>query len=121
MQGLPGGLIWMEVTASRLSVTLLTDCRPTGITAGSQIYMLPGTKATLTDYITQGSTFVVPVIQNEFSQKSWYPIIGWAAFTVDTLGANSMTGHFVDNYFDPNVGPNSRPDPKHYLFRARPN
>jgi Flp pilus assembly protein TadG len=80
-------------------------------TGTTPIYMSPGAKATLTDYITQGSTFILPVIQNDFKQNTWYPIIGWAAFTVDTLGANSMTGHFVDNYVDPKVGPNSRPDP----------
>jgi hypothetical protein len=84
---------------------------PDGITGGSQIYMVPGTKATLTNFITQGSTFIVPVVQNDFNQKNYYPIIGWAAFTVDTLGANSMTGHFVNQYFDPTIDPDTRTNP----------
>ena len=58
--------------------------KPADFGGGSQIYMVPGTKATLTDYITQGSTCVVPVIQNNFEQKTDYPIIGWAAFQVDS-------------------------------------
>ena len=70
----------------------------------NQIYMVPGTKATLTDFITEGETIVVPVVQ-DVSQKGWEPIVGWAAFKVDSLGANSMQGHFVDQYFDPNVIP----------------
>jgi hypothetical protein len=72
---------------------------------------VPGTKATLTDYIIQGSTFQVPIIHNNFNQKSYCPIIGWAAFTVDSLSANSMIGHFVDQYLDPNVNPDPRPNP----------
>ncbi len=54
---------------------------PDGISSGSQIYLVPGTKATLTDFITVGETCIVPVVQNNFSQKTYYPIIGWAAFT----------------------------------------
>jgi Flp pilus assembly protein TadG len=72
----------------------------------SQIYLVPGTKATLTDYMTNGETIVVPVVQT-VSQKIWAPIIGFAAFQIDPsgLGSNSITGHFVDQYYDPNVVP----------------
>lgn len=75
------------------------------------IYMVPGAKATLTDFITQGSTFLVPVVQNNFQQNTQYPIIEWAAFTVDTLSANSMTGHFVEHYFVPKIDPTAPPAP----------
>ncbi len=81
-----------------------------GITGASQLYMVPGSKATLTNLVTQGSTVVVPIVQNNFSQKSYYPIIGWAAFQVDSLGSNSMTGHFVTQYFDPKINPDPRPN-----------
>jgi Flp pilus assembly protein TadG len=91
-----------------------------GITGASQIYMVPGTKATLTDLITQGSTVVVPIIQNNFEQKSYYPIIGWAAFQVDSLDANSMTGHFVTQYFDPNINPDARPNPSALFISGTP-
>ena len=60
--------------------------------------------STLTNYITVGQTIVMPVVQ-DVSQKASLAILGWTAFKVDTLGANSMTGHFVDRYFDPNVVP----------------
>jgi hypothetical protein len=95
---------------------------PTGITTGSQIYMVPGTKATLTGLITQGSTVVVPVVQNNFSQKTYYPIIGWAAFTVDSLGANDMTGHFIpiDNYYSPDASPDERPNPTTLFVSGTP-
>ncbi|MCL4501777.1 MAG: pilus assembly protein TadG-related protein [Deltaproteobacteria bacterium] len=69
-----------------------------------QVYLVPGTKATLTDFITQGETIVVPVIQ-EITQNTWGSIMGFAPFHVDSLGANSMTGHFVTQYFDPHVTP----------------
>jgi Flp pilus assembly protein TadG len=95
------------------------------ITAGTgtgttSIYMVPGTKATLTDFITQGSTLIVPVVENNFSQKTFYHIIGWAAFQVDSLDSNSMTGHFVTQYFDPNVNPDQRPNPAALFFPGTP-
>jgi Flp pilus assembly protein TadG len=68
----------------------------------NSIYLVPGTKATLTDLLTEGQISVVPVVQ-DVEQKTWAPIIGFAAFQVDTLGSNSVTGHFVNQYFDPNV------------------
>jgi Flp pilus assembly protein TadG len=72
----------------------------------SQIYLVPGTKATLTDFMTQGETIVVPIVQ-DVSQNAWQSIVGWAAFKIDPtgLGANSITGNFVDQYYDPNVVP----------------
>ena len=94
--------------------------QPDGITGGSRLYMVPGTKATLTNLVTQGSTVVLPVIQNNFSQKSYYPIIGWAAFQVDSLGSNTMTGHFVTQYFDPNIDPDARPNPTALFVSGTP-
>jgi len=77
-----------------------------GLTEGTPIYLVPGTKATLTNYMTNGETIVLPVVQ-DVSQKIWQNIIGFAAFQIDPngLGSNSITGHFVDQYFDPNVSP----------------
>ena len=88
-----------SVPSVRIDVPLIAS-----LTSGTNIYLVPGTKATLTDYITQGQILVMPIVA-DVSQKIWQPIIGWAAFMVDDLGANSMTGHFVDQYFDPNVSP----------------
>ena len=72
--------------------------------AGDQLYLLPGTKATLTNFITEGETIVLPVVDNIVT-KGWEDIIQWAAFKVTHLDANSMQGHFVNQYFDPNVIP----------------
>ncbi|MCX5888662.1 MAG: TadG family pilus assembly protein [Deltaproteobacteria bacterium] len=91
-----------SVPSVRIDAPLIAD--PTGIATGSQIYTVPGTKATLTDFITSGETIIVPIVQ--FVEKQgWESIIGWSAFKVDSLSANSMTGHFVDECFDPNVRP----------------
>ncbi len=69
-----------------------------------QIYLVPGTKATLTDFLTQGQTIVLPVVA-DVNQKVWRNIIGFAAFKVVVLHANSMEGHFLDKHFDPNIMP----------------
>lgn len=90
-----------SVPSVRYDVPLIS-----GTTCGTPIYLAPGTKATLTDYMTNGETIVIPVVA-DVSQKIWQNIIGWAAFKIDPTGltSNSMTGHFVDQYFDPNVSP----------------
>ncbi len=65
---------------------------------------MPGAKATLTDFIKQGDTIVIPVV-DDITKKTSQPIADWAAFKVDILNANSMEGHFINQYFDPHVVP----------------
>jgi hypothetical protein len=77
---------------------------PSGVATGSKVYAVPGTKDSLMDYITAGDTVVMPVIQ-DVSKMDWSPILEWAAFKVDSLSANSMTGHFVTPWYDPKVKP----------------
>jgi Flp pilus assembly protein TadG len=72
--------------------------------AQTQIYLVPGTKATLTDLVSEGETIVLPVVDT-VADKEWRNIIGWGAFKIDSLSSNSMTGHFVNQYYDPNVVP----------------
>ena len=60
-----------SVPSVRIAAPLIAE--PAGITTGSQLYMVPGTKATLTDLMTAGETIIVPVVQNDFDQKSYYP------------------------------------------------
>jgi hypothetical protein len=72
--------------------------------AQDKVFLLPGTKATLTDFITEGETIVLPVV-TDVETKGWMDILAWAAFKVDHLDANSMRGHFVNKYYDPNVLP----------------
>jgi Flp pilus assembly protein TadG len=91
-----------SVPSVRIDTDLVAD--PTGIATGSNVYLVPGTKASLMDCITAGQTVIVPVVQ-DVSQKVWSPISEWAAFQVDSVSANSMTGHFVTQWFDPNIRP----------------
>jgi Flp pilus assembly protein TadG len=91
-----------SVPSVRLDADLVAD--PTGIATGSQVYLVPGAKASLTDTITAGQTVIVPVVA-DVSQKIWSPITEWAAFQVDSVGSNSMTGHFVTPWYDPNIRP----------------
>jgi Flp pilus assembly protein TadG len=107
-----------SVPSVRIAAPLIAE--PNGISTGSKVYMVPGTKATLTNLVTAGETIIVPVVQNNFEQKHYYPIIGWAAFTVDSIGSNSMTGHFVDKYFAPNTNPDARPDPTALFISGTP-
>jgi hypothetical protein len=70
------------------------------------IYLQPGAKATLTDFMSQGETIVLPVVDDQYFNKSVAaPIMTWCAFHIVQLDANSMVGYFVNRYFDPNVVP----------------
>lgn len=89
-----------SVPSVRFSVPLTSG---TG-TDGTKIYLVPGTKATLTDLLKVGETVALTVV-DQVDDKVWKSILGFAGFKVDSLGANSMTGHFVNQYFDPNVVP----------------
>jgi Flp pilus assembly protein TadG len=91
-----------SVPSVRVSADMIAD--PTGVATGSKVYAVPGTKATLTDYMAVGDTIVMPVVQ-DVSKMAWMPIQEWAAFKIDALSANSMTGHFVTPWFDPNIKP----------------
>jgi hypothetical protein len=88
-----------SVPSVRIDVPLIS-----GLSGGSSIYLVPGTKATLMDYITANSDITLPVVQ-DVSQKILTPIITWAGFHVDTVSANSMTGQFIYTCLDPNVTP----------------
>jgi Flp pilus assembly protein TadG len=73
--------------------------------AVTSIYLQPGSEVTLMHQLIQAdTTFVVTVVQN-VEQKTMAPIIGFAAFHVDSLSGPTLTGHFVNQYFDPNVVP----------------
>ena len=43
--------------------------------AHDSVYLLPGTKATLTDFITEGQTIVMPIVA-DIVTKGWEPIDG---------------------------------------------
>jgi Flp pilus assembly protein TadG len=91
-----------SVPSVRIDAQMVAD--PTGVATGSKVYSVPGTKASLMTYINAGDTVILPVI-DEVSKMDWSPIKEWAAFKVDSLDANSMTGHFVTPWYDPNVKP----------------
>jgi Flp pilus assembly protein TadG len=72
--------------------------------AKDKVYLVPGTKATLTDFVHVGDTIVLPVV-TDVEKFGWEDIIQWAAFKIEHLDANSMHGNFLNEYFDPNVIP----------------
>jgi Flp pilus assembly protein TadG len=88
------------------------SCINNPLTAGTDpavtsIYLQPGSEVTLMNQLIQANmTFVVTVVQNVV-KKTMQPIIGFAAFHVDSLTGPTMTGHFVEQYFDPNVVPSA--------------
>jgi hypothetical protein len=78
----------------------------------SDIYLQPGAKATLTDFMSVGQTVVLPVIlDSNFAKSTAVPIETWCAFYITALGANFMSGNFTDKYFDPNVIPTTGTGP----------
>jgi hypothetical protein len=78
----------------------------------SEIYLQPGAKATLTDFMSVGQTVVLPVVLDSyFDKSSAAPIETWCAFHITQLDANSMSGNFTDKYFDPNVIPTAGTGP----------
>ena len=58
----------------------------------------------MTDFVTEGETVSLTVV-DQVDDKVWKSILGFAAFQNRFVDANSMTGHFVNQYFDPNVVP----------------
>jgi hypothetical protein len=96
-----------SVPSVKIDGPLFAD--PTGVMTGSQVHLVPGTKATLMDYITAGSTILVAVIANGFNQGDVVPIISWAMYVVDSVDANSMMGHFKDIGYLPGQKPDERP------------
>jgi Flp pilus assembly protein TadG len=72
--------------------------------AETPIYLVPGTKATLTDLVSAGQTIILPVV-DAVDQKVWKTISGFAGFYVEEIGANDIKGHFVTKVFNPFVNP----------------
>jgi len=98
------GAVWFNLSGANNVPSVRLNTPLTSPT--SQIYMVPGTKATLTDFLTPGETIVIPVVQ-DVSKKEWQTIRGFVAFKIEQLGANQMRGRFVNKYFDPNVLPSA--------------
>ncbi len=78
----------------------------------SDIYLQPGAKATLTDFMAVGDTIVLPVVlDSNFAKSTAVPIETFCAFHITQLDANSMSGSFLNKYFDPNVIPTAGTGP----------
>jgi hypothetical protein len=89
------------------SVPSVQDMASKEITAGqTPIYFVPGTKATLTDYLSNGMTVtLVYVNDTDLDKGGPVTVQGFAAFKIDPdgLSANSFRGHFVNKAFNPNT------------------
>ena len=108
------GWINLDTTAHDNSVPSVNIAAPLiaggiGSQTGDQIHLVPGTKAVLTDYIKTGSSILLPVIADGFKQGDVAPIFTWAEFDVQSVDANSMTGHFKNIGYLPGQKPDERP------------
>jgi hypothetical protein len=80
------------------------------LTAGTDpqtttVYMQPGSEVTLMNkLIKAGNTYTITVVADVI-QKTDQPIVGFAAFHIDSVTGPKITGHFVNEYYDPNVVP----------------
>jgi Flp pilus assembly protein TadG len=108
-KGIAGWFNLDTVDNKNQSVPSVEAMRNTTLTSLSdQIHMVPGTKARLTDFISEGETIVMPFVNDaDLAAGNNAYIQGFAAFKIDSLDANSMTGHFVNKFFDPKVIPHA--------------
>jgi hypothetical protein len=90
-----------DVPSVRIETTITA-----GVSNGTQIYLAPGTMATLMNYVSAGQTVTLPVV-DDVTQKVWKPVKTFVSFKVDSVSSNSMTGEFVTVGFDPNVTPSA--------------
>nr|WP_242665952.1 TadG family pilus assembly protein [Paraburkholderia ginsengiterrae] len=86
-------------------VNLIDNGNPTPLSIGDNIYIEPGVKAAVYKSIPQGTTVVMPV-STQILNKTYVPIIAFAAFHIDTAdqGGKTITGHFVAGYTIPTQG-----------------
>lgn len=73
------------------------------LSIGDSIYIQPGTKATLYGDAAAfaGETLLMAVVnQNDLTAKSSIPVVGFAAFVIDSTsqGGKTITGHLASNY-----------------------
>jgi hypothetical protein len=107
IQSNKGSVGWFDLTGDNSVPAVRIDTPIT--TLSTPIYLVPGSKATLTNYfvapfVDQVITLAV-VSDSDFSQKNSVLIQSFAGFMVTAVSSNSMTGYFLDQYFDPNVIP----------------
>lgn len=76
------------------------------VAAGQQIYIAPGAMTTLYNTITVPQTIIVPVVSST-DQKTWQTIRGYAAFQITGVDSKSISGHFLNKYYSPDLTPDT--------------
>jgi Flp pilus assembly protein TadG len=76
------------------------------VTAGQQIYIAPGAMTTLYGQINPPQTIIVPVVSST-DQKTWQTIRGYAAFQITAVDSKSISGHFLNKFYSPDVIPDT--------------
>lgn len=100
----PDGGQWTSFLANENNVPtirkLMEEGNPAPLNVGDNIWIQPGTKATLyadaAAYV--GQTFVLPVVTTDFDTHSYTPILGFVSFYVEDAQGGSgkyVEGHFV--------------------------
>lgn len=76
------------------------------VQVGSQIYIAPGAMTTLYSTITYPQTIIVPVVDST-EQKTWQTVLGYAAFQITGVDSKSISGHFLNKFYDPSAIPST--------------
>jgi Flp pilus assembly protein TadG len=104
-KGVAGWFNFDTIDNKNQSVPSVRDMQSTDITQTvTEVHFVPGTKATLMDYVSVGETVILPYVNDtDLAQGNNAVIQGFGGFKITSLDANSMTGYFVPYSYSPNV------------------
>ncbi len=94
---------WYTTDGSNDVPTIRKDVQ---VKVGAQIWIAPGAMETLYSTITCPQTVIMPVVEST-DQKSWQQIIGYAAFRITGVDSKSISGHFLNKFYSPDVIPDT--------------
>lgn len=89
---------------------LMDNGNPDTVSIGDNIYIQPGTKASLYGYAANfiGKTVMIPVVADDFQTHNYTPIKGFVSFYIEDVnqGQKWIQGHFEKNYVAPATATN---------------
>lgn len=88
---------------------LIDQGNPDALFIGDEIYIQPGTKATIYSYAAQkvGQVVMIVVVADDYLYHEYTPIKGFVAFYIEDTnqGQKWIQGHFEKDYIAPQVPP----------------
>jgi len=103
----PVGGQWTSLLVDDNNVPIIRDLidngNPNALNVGDNIWIEPGTKATLFDYAQSkiGQTVLLPVVTTDFDTHNYTPILAFVSFYIENAVGGSGTyiqGHFVKDH-----------------------